>query len=137
MPEASVNEHDCPVPRQDDVRPARQAAVVKAKSQTRSVQVGADDNLGFGVAAPDTGHHPRPRLPINDVGQWPLPDESRRDSAACTSTKTPTQAVGDLSIGATVGKRVGPPGSMRIARRPLVGHTMLNTTRRIISCRCL
>lgn len=137
MPEASVNEHDGPVPRQDDVRPARQASVVKAKSQTRSVEIGADDHLGLRIATPDSGHHPRPRLPIHDVGQWPPPDEFRRDSAACTSTKTPTQAVGDLSIGAAVGKLAGPPGSMRFARRLLAGRTMLNTARKIISCRCL
>lgn len=137
MPEASVNEHDGPVPRQDDVRPPRQASVVKAKSQTRSVQVGADDHLGLGVAASDTGHHPRPRLPIHDVGQWPLPDEVRRSSAACTSIAISTPAVHDRSTDPDREKRTGPPGSMRIARRLLVGRTMLNTTRRIISCRCL
>lgn len=137
VPEAAMYQYDRSVARQHDVRTARQSPVVKAESQTCSVEVGANDQFGPCVAAPDSGHHPGPGLPIDDVGQGHLPNAVRGDRATCQAIDGQEHVVRNRTIDPVGQIPVEPPGSMRTGRRVLVGRTTLNTRRRIISCPCL
>lgn len=68
VPEAPVNENDRAMAREDQVRATRQVGAVKPVSKAAGVQRPAEGHLGTGVAAANSGHHPRPGLAIDDVG---------------------------------------------------------------------
>lgn len=136
MPEAAMYQYYGSVARQHDVRTARQSPVMKAESQTRSMQVGADDQLGLCVAAPDSRHHPGPGLPIDYVGQGHLANACRGERAACLPIDGQANAVRNRSIDPVGQIPAEPPGSMRTGGWGLVVRSTQNT-RRIISCPCL
>lgn len=60
VPEAAVNEDDGFVFGQDDVGTAGQFAVVQPEAVAHSMQQGADDDFGLGVARADSAHIPTP-----------------------------------------------------------------------------
>lgn len=58
VPEAAVNENDCPVFRQDDIGFAGQLPVMKPIAEACLVEGAADDHFRFRVFAANAGHHP-------------------------------------------------------------------------------
>jgi DNA (cytosine-5)-methyltransferase 1 len=68
MPEASVNEHCCAIPREDKVRATREIRGMQAEPEAGTVQVAADKHFRAGVPAANGGHHPRSRACIDYVG---------------------------------------------------------------------
>lgn len=67
VPETSVNENRDFVLGKQDIRLPWQLGV-QPKTQSRSMQEAAHDQLGFRVLATDAGHHPAARGGINNIG---------------------------------------------------------------------
>jgi len=58
MPEASVDENDGAMPRQDDVRRSRQVSPMQAKPISHPMQRPPHGKLRSGVLFPDRSHDP-------------------------------------------------------------------------------
>ena len=56
MPEAPVDENDCPKAWKGEVRAAGKAAVVQAKAKSRGVQALSQHHLRFRIPTPDAAH---------------------------------------------------------------------------------
>jgi hypothetical protein len=67
MPETPMHKDDCLETREYEVWAARQSAIVKSKSKSRSVQKTPNDDFRLGILPTDTGHHPTACFAIDDV----------------------------------------------------------------------
>ena len=67
MPEATMNEDGATMPRQNQIGPPRQAAVMQDVSETQAMQSLPQGQLRLGVLPPDPRHHARAGLGVNDV----------------------------------------------------------------------
>ncbi len=67
VPKAAVHENYSPVFWENNIRFPRQPFVIYPKSKAAPVQGLPDHQLGFGVLAPDTGHHPAADFGAYDV----------------------------------------------------------------------
>ena len=53
-----MHQNDFSVPRKDDVRPPRKIMAVEPEPIAKTVQAGANDQLGFRIPGPDLSHDP-------------------------------------------------------------------------------
>ena len=67
VPEASVNEHYQPVPRENQVGASGKAFPVQAIAESQTVSNAPDDTFGAGVLTPDPGHHLASPLAIDNI----------------------------------------------------------------------
>lgn len=67
MPEATVDEDDGFVFRQDDVGLARKILSLDAKTEPLCMEDGAEQEFRFGVLAFDAGHHPAALFSGNNI----------------------------------------------------------------------
>lgn len=73
VPEASVSEESSPVSRKDDIRLARQGAIMQPEPEPGCMQTTSQHKLRFGVLTPNAGHHPAAHFRGNDVRHGLLP----------------------------------------------------------------
>ncbi|SEP19474.1 hypothetical protein SAMN05216316_1968 [Nitrosovibrio sp. Nv6] len=73
MPETAMHEHHCSTARKNDVRTARKVGDMEAVAQACSMQAPSQKQFGFGVCAPDAGHHTRTSWRINHIRHGLLP----------------------------------------------------------------
>lgn len=77
MPEASMNEHDCPKFREDQIGFPWQSPAVQPISQAPCMQYLSQDEFGLRVPPLDPRHHSGPRRLVDHVGHhefpWPVP----------------------------------------------------------------
>ena len=57
VPETAMHQHDDPIPRKHEIRPARQILAVQAESESQAMCRPADDQLRDRIPALDAGHH--------------------------------------------------------------------------------
>ena len=69
MPEAAVNENDCSVSWQDDVRAPRQPLIIHAIAEPQSPESKTNTQLRLGGGGVDLRHHVMTLLGGEDVGQ--------------------------------------------------------------------
>ena len=67
MPETSMNEHDCPKLRKDEIRSSGKIPDMKAKPETAGVQGAPQGHLRFRVLPANAAHHSGTRLLVDNV----------------------------------------------------------------------
>ena len=86
MPETSVDEDCCPIPRKYDVRTSGEIFTVKTEAEPQSVRHTADGELGSGVTSLDSRHDPASSFAVHDVCHFSM--------TSCSSKqKQPTQSL--------------------------------------------
>ncbi|BBB12248.1 hypothetical protein SPYCA_1506 [Sphingopyxis sp. FD7] len=73
MPETSMDEHDGPKSRKDQIGPAWQSLVVQPVSQAPCMQRLSKDEFGLRVSPLDPRHHSGPRCLVDNVGHHEFP----------------------------------------------------------------
>ena len=67
VPEAAVNEDRRTEPRQDNVRPSRQSAIMEAESKPGTMQCAPQGEFRLRVATSDSAHHSRAGFAIDNI----------------------------------------------------------------------
>lgn len=73
MPEASMDEHDCPKFRKDQIGFPRQSLAVQPISQAPCMQRFSQGEFGLRVSPLDPRHHSGPRRLVDNVGHHEFP----------------------------------------------------------------
>jgi len=72
MPEATVNEDDCIIHGQHNVRSSGKFFDIDQVAEPAGEQLFPEEQLGFCIFASDTGHHPASGYPVDGIHVWPL-----------------------------------------------------------------
>lgn len=70
VPETPINEDNCTIFRQNQVRRALQIFAVQAKPETTRVQRFSDHNFRFSILTSDAGHHSGPSSTVYHINHF-------------------------------------------------------------------